>query len=281
MIQVLGGTEKSEGGSDRFIPSALGRIAIDRPLYHLVPWQSQKQFPRRTTSSIETLRKPLCQIIMHFSSLSARTACGYILPFTKCCLWQIALSATCTLSIAPIGHTQPSRPPQPGQSQPSGQPEPTATPRNQTPNQVGSWQKFRFPEGRFTVALPQKPIETSEKDSDGDVSYIYKVERDQDFYVISHIDIATLTQVSPNGLRDILQKMPVDMVKSIGGKLVNNKKITLRKNPGQEFDFLMQVSGKETPGKGRIYVVGTRVYTLISVGKPQDTSRFVNSFNLL
>ncbi len=206
---------------------------------------------------------------MNFSSRSARTAFGYILP--------IAFLATSTLSIAPIGHTQPSRPPQSGQSQPA----PTAAPRNQPPTQVGSWQKFRFPEGRFTVALPQKPIESSEKDSDGDVSYIYKVERDEDFYVISHIDIATLQQLPPNGVREILQKMPVDLVKSINGKLVGNRKITLRKNPGQEFDFLMPVSGKETPGKGRIYVIGTRVYTLISVGNPKDLTRFVNSFNLL
>lgn len=210
---------------------------------------------------------------MHFSSRSARTAFGYIFP--------TVLLATSTLSIAPIGHTQPSRPPQPGQSQPAGQPTPNATPRNQAPSQVGSWQKFRFPEGRFTVSLPQKPVETSEKDSDGDVSYTYKVERDQDFYVISHIDIATLSQLPPNGVRDVLQKMPADMMKSIGGKLVSNKKITLRKNPGQEFDFLMQVSGKETTGKGRIYVVGNRVYTLLSVGNPKDISRFVNSFNLL
>jgi hypothetical protein len=210
---------------------------------------------------------------MNFSSRSARTAVGYVLP--------IAFLATSTLSIAPSGHTQPSRPPQPGQSQPAGQPAPTATPRNQAPTQVGSWQKFRFPEGRFTVALPQKPIESSEKDADGDISYLYKVERDEDFYVISHIDIATLTQLPPNGVREILQKMPVDLVKSIGGKLVSNKKITLRKNPGQEFDFLMQAGGKEIPGKGRIYVIGTRVYTLISVGTPKDMSRFVNSFNLL
>jgi hypothetical protein len=224
-------------------------------------------------STIETLRKPLCQIIMNFSSRSARTAVGYVLP--------IALLAAGTFSIAPIGHAQPgkpSKPPQPGQSQPAGQP---STPRDTTPARAGSWQNFRFPEGRFTVALPQKPVESSEKDSDGDISYLYKVEREEDFYVISHIDIATLTQLPADGVRTILQKMPVELVKSIGGKLVNNKKITLRKNPGQEFDFLMQAGGKEVPGKGRIYVIGTRVYTLISVGTPKDMSRFVNSFNIL
>jgi hypothetical protein len=213
---------------------------------------------------------------MNLSSCSARTALGAFA--------SIALLATSTLSMAPIpASAQPSRPPQPSQSSPSGQPAPTtpATPRSQTPAQVGNWQKFRFPEGRFTISFPQKPITSSEKDADGDVSYVYKVEREQDFYVISHIDIAALKQRPVSEVRGILQKMPVDMVKSINGKLVSNKQITLRKNPGQEFDFLMTVSGKETPGKGRIYVIGTRVYTLLSVGNPKDSSRFVNSFNLL
>lgn len=187
----------------------------------------------------------------------------------------VALLATSTLTMAPVGQAQPSRPPQPSQSPPTDKPTPG------TPAQAGNWQKFRSPEGRFTVAFPQEPITSSEKDADGDISYVYKVERNEDYFIISHIDIAALKGRPVSELREILQKMPVDMVKKVEGKLVNNKKITLRKNPGQEFDFLMTVSGKETAGKGRIYVVGTRVYTLLSIGNPKDLSRFVNSFNLI
>jgi hypothetical protein len=210
---------------------------------------------------------------MKFSSRSAQTASGY--------LASIALLATSTFSIAPISQAQPGRPPQPGQTRPSGQPAPPAPamPGNQTPPKTGGWQKFRFPAGRFTVALPQKPIENSETDKDGDVSYTYKVERDENFYLISHFDVAALQQLPPREVRNILQKMPAELVAAFEGKLVRNKEITLRKNPGQEFDFLMKVGGKETPGKGRIYVIGIRVYALISVATPQDSSRFINSFN--
>jgi hypothetical protein len=194
------------------------------------------------------------------------------------CLSAIALSTAFGTITA---FAQPSKPPQPSQSDRSALAKPAApaTPSGKPSNPAGRWQKFRFPEGRFIVALPQEPVKTSEKDSDGDISYIYKVERDQDFYVVSHIDIESLKQVSPSKLRDLLQKMPADLVKAIDGRLVSTKKMSLRKNPGQEFDFLIAINGKESSGKGRIYVIGTRVYTLISVGNPKDLSRFLNSFN--
>lgn len=196
-------------------------------------------------------------------------------------------SAVGLLCLSSIGaFAQPSRPPQPGQSSPSASPSgdpsapssPSSKPSN--PSSIG-WKNFRFPEGRFTVALPQEPVKSSEKDSDGDVSYTYKVEREEGFYVISHIDVASLKQLSPSDVRDMLQKMPADLVKAIDGKLVGQKSISLRQKPGQEFDFLIPINGKQTPGKGRIYAVGTRIYTLISVGNSKDASRFVSSFNLI
>jgi hypothetical protein len=176
---------------------------------------------------------------------------------------------------------QPSRPPQPGQSTPSGDPSAPSSPSSKPSNPSTGWKNFRFPEGRFTVAFPQEPVKSSEKDSDGDVSYTYKVEREEAFYVVSHIDVASLKQLPPSGLKDLLQKMPADLVKAIDGKLVSQKSISLRKKPGQEFDFSMTVNGQQTPGKGRIYAVGTRIYTMISVGNSKDANRFVSSFNLI
>lgn len=190
-----------------------------------------------------------------------------------------ALGLLCLSSIGAFA--QPSRSPQPGQSAPSGDPSAPSSPSSKPSNPSIGWKNFRFPEGRFTVAFPQEPVKSSEKDSDGDVSYTYKVEREEGFYVISHIDIASLKQLPTSGVRDMLQKMPADLVKAIDGKLVGQKSISLRQKPGQEFDFLMPINGKQTPGKGRIYAVGTRIYTLISVGNSKDASRFVSSFNLI
>jgi hypothetical protein len=190
-----------------------------------------------------------------------------------------AVGLLCLSSI--VAFAQPSRPPQPGQSAPSGDPSAPSSPSSKPSNPSIGWKNFRFPEGRFTVDFPQEPVKSSEKDSDGDVSYTYKVEREEGFYVISHIDIASLKQLPSSGVRDMLQKIPADLVKAIDGKLVGQKSIRLRQKPGQEFDFLMPINGKQTPGKGRIYAVGTRIYTLISVGNSKDASRFVSSFNLL
>jgi hypothetical protein len=195
-------------------------------------------------------------------------------------------SAVGLLCLSSIGaFAQPSRPPQPEQSAPSappsGDPSAPSSPSSKPSNPSIGWKNFRFPEGRFAIAFPQEPVKSSEKDSDGDVSYTYKVEREEGFYVISHIDIASLKQLPASGVRDMLQKIPADLVKAIDGKLVGQKSIRLRQKPGQEFDFLMPINGKQTPGKGRIYAVGTRIYTLISVGNSKDASRFVSSFKLI
>jgi hypothetical protein len=196
-----------------------------------------------------------------------------------------ALGLLCLSSIGVFA--QPSRPPQPGKSSPSPSASPSsdpsapASPSSKPSNPSIGWKNFRFPEGRFTVSFPQEPIKSSEKDSDGDVSYTYKVEREEGFYVISHIDIASLKRLPSSDVRDMLQKMPADLVKAIDGKLVGQKSISLRQKPGQEFEFSMPINGKQTPGKGRIYAVGTRIYTLISVGNSKDASRFISSFNLI
>jgi hypothetical protein len=198
---------------------------------------------------------------MNFSSRSVRQAFGFLTPTVLLAASILSLVTTSNAqSPLPVSPTAPSR---------------------QSPSQAGSWKNFRFPEGRFTVMLPQEPVKTSEKDADGDVTYTYKVEQNENVYAVSHVDIANLKQLSQNDVQKILQTMPAEIVKAMESKLIKNKPIDLRKNPGQEFDFLMTVEGKQFEGQGRIYAIGTRVYTLLYVGNPTLRSRFINSFDII
>jgi spermidine/putrescine-binding protein len=196
---------------------------------------------------------------MNFSSRSVRQAFGF--------LTLSVLSAASILSVVTTSNAQ------------SQLPVPTS-PSTQSPSQAG-WKNFRSPEGRFTIMLPQEPVKTSEKDADGDVTYTYKVESGENVYAVSHVDIANLKQLAQSDVQNILQTMPAEIVKAMDSKLVRNRSIALRKNPGQEFDFLMTVEGKQFEGQGRIYAIGTRVYTLLYIGNPTLRSRFINSFDVI
>jgi hypothetical protein len=197
---------------------------------------------------------------MNFSSRSVRPAFGWLTP--------IVLLAASIFSIVPTSNAQ------------SPLPVPT-TPSSQSPIQAGGWKNFRSPEGRFTIMLPQEPVKSSEKDVDGDVTYTYKVESGENVYAVSHVDIANLKQISQSDVQKILQTMPAEIVKAMDSKLVKNKPIALRTNPGQEFDFVMTVEGKQFEGQGRIYAIGTRIYTLLYIGNPTLRSRFINSFDII
>jgi hypothetical protein len=196
---------------------------------------------------------------MNFSSRSARQAFGF---FTS-----TVLLAASILSIAPTSNAQSQTPP--------------TAPSSQSPVQVGGWKNFRSPEGGFSIMLPQEPEKSSEKDADGDVTYTYKVESGENVYAVSHVDIASLKQIAKSDVEKILQTIPAEIVKAMESKLVRNKPIVLRTNPGQEFDFIMTIEGRQFEGHGRIYAIGTRVYTLLYVGNPTLRSRFINSFDVI
>jgi hypothetical protein len=196
---------------------------------------------------------------MNFSSRSVRQAFRFFTP--------TVLLAASILSIVPVSNAQFQTPP--------------TAPSIQSPVQAGGWKNFRSPEGRFSIMLPQEPEKSSEKDADGDVTYTYKVESGENVYAVSHVDIASLKQLAPSDVQKILQTIPAEIVKAMESKLVRNKPISLRTNPGQEFDFVMTIEGRKFEGQGRIYAIGTRVYTLLYVGNPTLRSRFINSFDVI
>jgi hypothetical protein len=154
------------------------------------------------------------------------------------------------------------------------------TPIRKPATQLSNWKTFRFPESYFSIAFPQKPVVTREQGKDGDIVYTYKVERDDDFYLISYTTIPGLDKLSRNDILDALQKASSAFVKSVGGKLTRKQAISQDKNPGQVFDFVIESGAIKLIGKGQIQVNGDRLYTLASIGKSQDLTRFLDSFKL-
>lgn len=154
------------------------------------------------------------------------------------------------------------------------------TPIKKPATQLSNWKTFRFAESHFSIAFPQKPVVTREQGKEGDIVYTYKVERDDDFYLISYTEIPGLDKIPRNDVLDTLQKQSSAFVKSLGGKLTRNQAISQDKNPGQVFDFVIQSGDIKLTGKGQLQVKGDRLYTLASIGKSQDLSRFLDSFKL-
>jgi hypothetical protein len=169
---------------------------------------------------------------------------------------------------------------QAGQISQSASPTAPLTPIRKPATQLGSWKIFSYAESHFSIAFPQKPVITREQGKEGDIIYTYRVERDDDFYLISYTEIPGLDQIPRNDVLNILQKQSFAFVKSVGGKLTRNQAIGQDKNPGQVFDFVIQSGAIKLTGKGQIQVNGDQLYTLASIGKSQDLSRFLDSFKL-
>jgi hypothetical protein len=169
---------------------------------------------------------------------------------------------------------------QAGQISQSASPTTPLKPISKPATQLTDWKTFRFAESHFSIAFPQKPEIIREQGKEGGIVYTYKVERDDDFYLISYAEIPGLDKIPRNDVLDTLEKQSSAFVKSLGGKLTRNQAISQDKNPGQVFDFLIQSGAIKLTGKGQIQVNGDRLYTLASIGKSQDLSRFLDSFKL-
>jgi hypothetical protein len=169
---------------------------------------------------------------------------------------------------------------QAGQISQSASPTTPLKPISKPATQLSNWKTFRFAESHFSIAFPQKPVITQDKGKEGVIVYTYKVERDDDFYLISYTEIPGLGQIPRKDVLNTLQKQSSAFVKSVGGVLTRNQAISQDKNPGQVFDFVIQSGDVKLTGKGQLQVNGDRLYTLASIGKSQNLSRFLDSFKL-
>jgi hypothetical protein len=186
-------------------------------------------------------------------------------------LLSTGLVAGALLGSASMALTQPAKPAQPGSS-PTGEQKPPANSPSSAPAQV-SWQKFRSPAGRFSIVFPVAPTEKSDGESG---LRTYLSETSNGFYMVMYADAASV-----NEAKQISNALPGEFVKGIKGKITSQKKISLQRNPGQEFRFEADSDGEKVLGKGRIYQVGKRFYMLVSAAPDQESGKFLNSFGLI
>ena len=150
------------------------------------------------------------------------------------------------------------------------------------------WEQFSSPEGGFTVLMPIKPTQKSQKTEGETLSledhrFTASVEEGKVTYTVSYTDFPDeLSQLPPNVILD-----------SISSRFTNNKKlkslnqqdISLGEYSGKEFKF---ESPDETIVKQRVFLVKKRLYQLVTEipktresGLSSDVEKFLSSFQLL
>jgi hypothetical protein len=203
-------------------------------------------------------------------------------------------SAASTLAIGLLGFSalttlaQPSPPSQPSQPSPSESAAPASPGVNPTapevsptaPAPTSGWRTVKSDDG-FSLSFPQEPEKSTERENDGTTYNFLKVNQGGEVYLVNSFSLADLAQLSPTEVREILKKMPTELVKAVGGKVTKERAIALQQNPGREFDFQIDKNGQKSLGQGRIYIVGTKVHVILATAKTKNRQRFLKSFRLL
>jgi hypothetical protein len=137
--------------------------------------------------------------------------------------------------------------------------------------------KFRSANGKFAIAFPQQPQLKQEKDSNGHTIYNFVTNEGSRSYLVSYFDQPELKHASRSTVQSLLLRIVTGFTAGAEMKLVRAQGVNLGRHPGREFDF----TGAGVVGKGRAYVVGTRVYLLVGVDNERSVNSFLNSFRLL
>ncbi len=144
---------------------------------------------------------------------------------------------------------------------------------------------FKSEEGRFQMLSPTKPqYEKVKIGKAGEDRHEFTVPTKVGAFIISYQDNPNLIGVSRDQCLVHLEAARDTTLKAFQGKLVDSKKIELKKHPGIAFQGTLPQAGGET--RCRYFLVETRLYQLMVVGMPAfvnsaETTRILDSFELL
>ncbi len=142
---------------------------------------------------------------------------------------------------------------------------------------TSGWQNFRSPTGRFSVSVPAQPVASVANKGTADEIHSFRVQQSGTLLDVSYFEAA-----SPAEAVQMAENMPQAIVKAFGAKMLREEKITIKNNPGKEYEFISTKDGATLKGTGRIYAVGKRVYLLMGIAsQEQDVKQFLSSFNLI
>jgi hypothetical protein len=148
------------------------------------------------------------------------------------------------------------------------------------------WREFRSEGGGFTIMMPGRPEEQSQKTATafGTIeSRVFLVEHQAAGYLVNYADYPQdLVQDSPADV--ILDGVSLGVVSQSGGTLKSSAAIRLGDFTGRELEITSP--GGQSLLKVRIYLVGVRIFQLsvvseIGVDIIDDVARFFESFELL
>ncbi len=136
------------------------------------------------------------------------------------------------------------------------------------------WKEFRFPDGNFRVVFPESPQRLRGVRRN---LHQFSATAGPESYGVAYADYSPRTDWNGavDGRRD-------SIVSGLRASVVAEKRTSVEGHPGKWIRFV----GPNTSGELAIYLVGHRLYLLHafapkSVQRPQNFSKFLNSFRLL
>ena len=147
---------------------------------------------------------------------------------------------------------------------------------------AGEWIKFESTPGLFSVLMPAQPTEEKETQESPYGPYttnLFQSKSKDEVYIAAWVDY------DPKYKFDVQKELEANrdnFVKAVKGTVGSTTSITLKGNPGIEFDG----TAPNFSFKSRVYIVGRRPYMLIVLfpagaeGSP-NINKFISSFELL
>jgi hypothetical protein len=146
--------------------------------------------------------------------------------------------------------------------------------------------EFISDKGRFSILFPSLPKEEKVPDDSGGLLQIqFTVGSEDGALLVSYQDNPKLAGAARDELNKALLTAQEKVQKSMQGKLLHSKEITLDKlYPGRDYEFEIPTASGQY--RSRSYLVKGRLYQIIVVGKKEfvtskDAERFMDSFKLL
>jgi hypothetical protein len=143
------------------------------------------------------------------------------------------------------------------------------------------WETISPEKAGFTVQMPVNSYQSRQKveSDDGPAEVvIFQSGLNKVAYMVTYVDVAASSAGTPTalleGTRDVV-------IASSKGRLISDKRITLKKNPGREFRASVPIGDDKKAGimKARVYLVGRRVYQVMAIApKDEAGSKAIDGF---
>jgi hypothetical protein len=140
-------------------------------------------------------------------------------------------------------------------------------------NAPKGFHEFTSAEGKFRVEMPGTPTQETIY-AVGFPLVTFRVEEEDGAYGVAYADVPMIQGISSTQLEQALKSARDGMISNVHGKFLGESKIRLDgKYPGREVRAELPI--KDGLIKGRLYVVGSRIYMVMVTG----LSSWVNSAN--